>query len=317
MRILITGCSGFVGYHLTCALLDRGHHVIGVDNHNDYYSPKLKEYRRGLIRSKNFIFYLQNINNLRTKEFNFDLAINLAAQAGVRAPKKNEYLYKTTNIDGFKDFCNFCIKNKVKKIIYASSSSVYSDSHTKKFSEKITNLAPKSIYGYSKLQNEKFAESLANNNDISLIGLRFFSIYGPLGRPDMAYYSFSESIRNNSLIKLNNFGKMYRDMTYIDDIIDGILGAVEFITEENVCIKHEVFNLGNDKPISTIKLLRTIEKKLNKQTTVKHVRTENEASITHADITKAKNLLGYDPRTNFEDGINNFLNWHKNYHENL
>ena len=106
-------------------------------------------------------------------------------------------------------------------------------------------------------------------------------------------------------------------MTYIDDIIDGILGAVEFITEENVCIKHEVFNLGNDKPISTIKLLRTIEKKLNKQTTVKHVRTENEASITHADITKAKNLLGYDPRTNFEDGINNFLNWHKNYHENL
>ena len=314
MKILVTGSSGFIGFHLVNILLNSGHKVVGIDDNNDYYNPKLKLERLTLLNSKNFTFYESDINDLAVAEKNFDLAINLAAQAGVRVPKGKEHLYKYTNIDGFKSFCNFCKKNNINKILYASSSSVYSDIDEGKFCEASTPLKPKSKYGESKLFNEIFASNFLKSYDASIIGLRFFSVYGSFGRPDMAYYAFSKAIKDKQLITLNNNGNMYRDMTYIDDIVDGIFRAIDYVS--SVQNKNEIFNLGNDTPIKIIDLLNRIEQIIGIKALIKPHKTENEAFKTHADITKAKNLLGYDPKVCFDEGIEKFLDWHRHY-ENL
>ena len=315
MKIFVTGSSGFIGYHLVKKLLNAGHKVIGVDNHNDYYDVSLKEKRKNLLRSANYKFFAQDINEIDIKDDDIDLAINLAAQAGVRVPKEREKLYEHSNINGFEAFCEFCQRKEIRKIIYASSSAVYSDSHTKKFIEDSTRLEPKSLYGVSKLKNELSAEKLCTNSDISIIGLRFFSVYGPYGRPDMAYFLFADAIMNNKPIFLNNKGLMARDMTFIDDVIGGIDGAINYM-KKNIQIKNEIFNLGNNHPIKTIDLLNSIQLGLNAKTKIILNQTENEALMTHADITKSKNLLGYNPEVSFEDGIKIFLDWYKNY-ENL
>ena len=313
MKILITGSSGFIGFHLIKKLLDLDHKIYGVDNHNDFYSTSLKEKRRKLLDSSRYRFFEQDINNISIPENNFDLAINLAAQPGVRIKKNKQYLYEHTNIQGFKAFCNFCKHKKITKIIYASSSSVYSDESKQKFSESNTKLKPISQYGRSKLKNEEYASYFAKKNNIHMVGLRFFSVYGPYGRPDMAYFSFTESLKNNGTIKLNNKGDMSRDMTYIDDLIEGILGAINFISEQKESSNNEIFNLGNECPIKTTTLLKTLQKKLNKKSKIVNINTKNEVSNTYADITKAKNLLGYVPQINFEEGINKFLDWHNGY----
>lgn len=316
MKVFVTGSSGFIGFHLIKKLIKLNYEVVGVDDHNDYYNVSLKNLRNELLKSKNFIFHKKNINDLETIDDEFDIAINLAAQAGVRVEKEKQHLYQSSNVDGFKSFCNFCEKNNIKKIIYASSSSVYSDRYSGKFNELTTPLKPKSKYGLSKLSNEEDATLFLENYDASIIGLRFFSVYGPFGRPDMAYFSFTESLKKNKTIILNNEGKMYRDMTYIDDVVDGILGAIKYVMNSNNKIRNEIFNLGNDKPIKTSELLRKIELNLNQSAKTKIKFTESESLITHADITKAKNLLGYDPKVSFDEGIIKFLDWHKDY-ENL
>ena len=313
MKILVTGSSGFIGFHLIKRLLREGHEIIGVDNHNDYYDVSLKELRLNSLGTENFSFYKQDINKLSIPESGFDMAINLAAQAGVRVKKENEYLYEESNINGFRKFCEFCKLKGIDNVIYASSSSVYSERINGKFSENELNLVPKSKYGASKLANEQHAKQFMDISNISFLGLRFFSVYGPFGRPDMAYFSFTNSIKRNTAITLNNRGLMLRDMTYIDDIIDGICGAMIYMNNAKEQVRNEIFNLGNDQPISTKELLSTIEKKLKKTTEIKHLNTNNEALMTHADITKAKNLLRYDPKVTFEKGIELFLNWHKNY----
>ena len=316
MKILVTGSSGFIGFHLIKKLLDSGHEVLGIDDHNDYYNPDLKFKRLALLDSKNFSFHLSDINNISIEDRNFDLAINLAAQAGVRVSKDKEYLYESSNISGFKSFCDFCIKKNIKKILYASSSSVYSDISEDKFCEISTSLKPKSKYGESKLLNEIYASKLVKSYDMSMIGLRFFSVYGPFGRPDMAYYYFTKAIKENRIISLNNEGNMYRDMTFIDDIIQGTLGAIDYVFKPECKNKNEIFNLGNDAPIKISYLLRKIEKILGKKALIQQSTTENESIKTHADITKAKNLLGYEPKVNFDEGIERFLDWHKHY-ENI
>ena len=313
MNVIVTGSSGFIGYHLIKELLNAGHNVVGVDNNNDYYNPSLKLERLRLLNSESFKFYECDINAIHTDEREFDLAINLAAQPGVRIPESNQYLYEHSNINGFKNFCNFCINNDIDKIIYASSSSVYSDIDNLMFNESTTLLKPKSLYGESKLANEIYANNLANKSDIRLIGLRFFSVYGPYGRPDMAYYSFTNSIKKNRPITLINEGNMFRDMTFIDDIIDGILGAIAFLLNPSNKFSHELFNLGNNQPIKTSKLLSTLENLIGSSATIKQISTENESLKTHANINKAKDLLGYNPKISFDDGILRFLEWHDNY----
>ena len=312
MKILVTGSSGFIGYHLIKELLKNDHEVIGIDNHNDYYDIKLKELRKNLLLSRKFRFYQQDINHIKIKDDDIDLAINLAAQPGVRVKKEIEHLYQRTNVRGFQAFCNFCNNKKIKKIIYASSSSVYSDNHTKKFIEDTTMLNPKSLYGHSKVMNELFADKFCKKSSTSMIGLRFFSVYGPYGRPDMAYFLFASSIRDKKTVYLNNKGEMARDMTFIDDIVDGIKGAISYLNN-NIHVKNEIFNLGNDHPIFAKDMLNSIEKILNKKSKIINLDINNEALITHADISKAKNLLGYSPKVKFKDGIKIFLDWHKNF----
>ena len=316
MRVLVTGSSGFIGFHLTKKLLDSGHTVVGIDDHNGYYNPALKTKRLSLLDSKEFSFHLLDINNITINDGDFDLAINLAAQAGVRVSKDKEYLYEYSNIRGFKSFCNFCREKNIRKIIYASSSSVYSDTNTEKFHEHKTSLKPKSKYGKSKLSNEMYASELVKLYDVSMVGLRFFSVYGPFGRPDMAYYAFTKAIKENRIIELNNKGNMFRDMTYIDDIVQGIYGAIDYLMNLKSKNKNEIFNLGNDAPIKTSYLLHKIEKITGKKALIQQLTTENENIKTHADITKAKNLLGYDPTVSFDEGIERFLEWHKQY-ENI
>ena len=316
MKVLVTGSSRFIGFHLIKALLNAGHDVVGIDDHNDYYNPDLKLKRLALLYSKNFTFHKMGINNICIDDENYDFAINLAAQPGVRVSKDKEHLYQFSNIAGFESFCNFCIEKDINKILYASSSSVYSNNGKEKFCEHEVSLKPKSKYGRSKLLNEMHASELIKKYDLSMVGLRFFSVYGPFGRPDMAYYSFTKAIKENKAINLNNEGNMYRDMTYIDDIVDGILGAIDYVFKAESKNKNEIFNLGNDAPIKTSYLLRKIEKIIGKNALIHQSTTENENIKTHANITKAKNLLGYEPKITFDQGIERFLDWHKQF-ENI
>ena len=311
MKILLTGSSGFIGFHLARRLLKLGYQVTGVDNHNDYYNVELKAERLSLLRHKNFNFYNSDIANLELRE-TFDIAINFAAQAGVRVDKEQEKFFHQYNVLGFKKFCQFCKNNNVKRIIYASSSAVYSDESSKPFNEASTPLKPKSLYGKSKLENEVFASKFSLSNQITMIGLRFFSVYGPFGRPDMAYYSFTNSISRNKEIKIYNLGDMYRDMTYIDDIIDGTIGSLNYLKTIDKP-GNTLINLGNEQPIKTIELLREIEKKLNIGARIRYENSAYESKYTHADIEKAKALFSYMPKFNLDEGLSRFIKWYKDY----
>ena len=313
MKILVTGSSGFIGFHLVRRLLADGHEITGIDNHNDYYDKSLKIIRKKKLKSPKFKFIEKDINKINAFDEDYDVAINLAARPGVRTSKEKEYLYDHSNIKGFKNFCRLCMNKNIKNLIYASSSSVYSDLKNEKFSEKATELSPKSKYGETKLENERYAKAISLEKGVNCLGLRFFSVYGPYGRPDMAYFLFTESIKKGEMIKLNNAGNMLRDMTYIDDIIDGIIGSIKYITSNKFSPNNQIFNLGNDQPIKTKEMLRFIEKKLSKKAIVKISKTTNEAKYTHADITKAKKLLSFNPNTSFSKGMEIFLEWHDRY----
>tara|TARA_B100001027_G_scaffold214455_1_gene186717 strand:+ start:49 stop:987 length:939 start_codon:yes stop_codon:yes gene_type:complete len=311
MRTLVTGVAGFIGFHLAKNLIDQGHEVIGIDNINDYYDINLKKSRLSILKAENFEFYELDINEVSSLKKRFDLIINLAAQAGVRVPKEKKGNYKHSNIDGFKKIVDYCMEYSIEKLIYASSSSVYDDSSSKSFSENDTNLKPKSLYGETKLFNEEYMDKF--NSRIDCVGLRFFSVYGPFGRPDMAYFSFTESLKKGQPIKLHNNGSMARDMTFIDDAIEGIVKSIDYLMNSDKEIENELFNIGNDSPILTSELLKILETNLKLEAQVENVVVSNESLYTHANLNKSKNMLGYNPKVSLREGIKEFLNWHKTY----
>lgn len=316
MRVLVTGCCGFIGFHLCVALMKKDISVVGIDNLNDYYDQNLKKSRLSKLEHSLFTFCnldINNISKINIESKKFDIVVNLAAQAGVRVKKNKEHLYETTNVIGFKTVCKFCVENGIDKIIYASSSSVYSDKKYEKFNEEKTIIDPKSKYGKSKYQNEIYADLVSKKNKLSMIGLRFFSVYGPYGRPDMAYYIFTDSIENNKVINLNNDGSMLRDMTYIDDVVDGVIKSIDFLIKKNTKNNH-IFNLGNDNPIQTKKLLSNIAEKLNKKPQIRNKISYGESAFTHSDNSKAKKYLRYNPKTDLSDGLDKFISWYKDYY---
>tara|TARA_Y100000768_G_C23934853_1_gene662017 strand:- start:182 stop:1156 length:975 start_codon:yes stop_codon:yes gene_type:complete len=312
--ILVTGCAGFIGMHLCKKLFDLGFSVIGLDNLNDYYDIRLKLKRLSLLQSnENFTFIDSDIGDMKNldkvfKDYSPNKVVNLAAQAGVRYSLINPNSYMHSNILGFMNILECCRHNNIEGLVYASSSSVYGGNEKIPFSESDSVDSPISIYAASKKANELMAHSYSHLFNIPTTGLRFFTVYGPWGRPDMAMYIFAEKILNDQPINVFNNGKMKRDFTYIDDIISGLISAINYNYD---C---EVFNLGNSKSENLMDVISMIEKKLGKKATIQFEPMQpGDVQKTYADINHANNMLGYDPKTDIKEGLNAFLDWYVKY----
>tara|TARA_B100001559_G_C16490324_1_gene618149 strand:- start:244 stop:1218 length:975 start_codon:yes stop_codon:yes gene_type:complete len=320
-NILVTGCAGFIGFHLSKLLLSQGFRVYGIDNLNDYYCKQLKSARIQILkRHSKFIFHDNDIIDLHKIQFDsmIDCVVNLAAQAGVRLPRKDFNKYLSSNIEGFLSVLDFCVDNSINKVLYASSSSVYGETNSIPFSEDEPINSPKSIYASSKIFNENIASIYSSEFNINLIGFRFFTVYGPWGRPDMAYYKFSEAILNNEPIYLNNKGQMSRDMTHVSDIVKGIFSGLQRLFDMkngNNSFENLILNLGNDSPIQTIDLLEKLEKILEKKAKIIFAETSNEVLSTHADLKKPFKYLDYCPKVSVDDGLVDFISWLLKYRD--
>ena len=306
-KILVTGCAGFIGSHTCEFLLKRGDIILGLDILNDYYDVSLKEKNLEVLKKySNFSFIKDDIKTTNViSEFKPDKVIHLASMAGVRYSLENPLLYETTNIGGFINILEECRKNNVKHIVYASSSSVYGLNTKVPFSEDDPIEKCNSPYACSKLCMEYYAKTYNQLYNLSNIGLRFFTVYGPRGRPDMAPYLFLNAIKNNIKFKKFGDGSSSRDYTYVDDIVSGIIGA----TDNKNNIKCKIYNLGNSSPVSLNEFIETCEKVTNKKAIFEQCSEQlGDVQHTYADISKAKNDLNYDPKTSLEEGLQNFYN---------
>ena len=316
MNILLTGCAGFIGYHLAKSLI-QNNKVYGIDNLNDYYDVKLKKDRLlNLNKFDNFSFVNADLKNSISsfEDINFDIAINLAAQAGVRLDHHSNYRYLDSNVIGFHNFLDYCVLKNIRKVIIASSSSVYGNSCLSPFKETERNLIPASIYASTKLYNENISKIYSEKYDLSIAALRFFTVYGCFGRPDMAYYSFCKDLYFKKEFIVFNEGKMSRDMTHIEDIVSGIQNAIEYVKKINFS-NFEIFNLGNANPISTLDLINKLEIITDRKAVFNFQESLSESSITHADLTKSENFLKYSPKISIDDGLKEFHDWFVSYHD--
>ncbi len=316
--ILITGCAGFIGFHLSKKLLKKNLKIIGIDNLNKYYDTKLKRNRLNILKSfKNFSFIkldLKNYNILFKKLKNKKITslIHLAAQPGVRASLKNPHNTLEQNLISFSNIIEVVRIKKIKKFLYASSSSVYGETKTFPFTENDKKNIPISIYGATKLCNEIITDSYVKNFKLKAIGLRFFTVYGPYGRPDMAYYSFINKLYTQKKITVFNKGKMLRDFTYVEDIVEGILKLLQKKIKPN----HFVVNLGKGKPDKLFDLIRYIEKNTKKKFNINFTKSIPTGDIkkTYANVGKIKKLVNWHPKTRLEMGISTFVSWYKKYY---
>jgi UDP-glucuronate 4-epimerase len=311
-QILVTGAAGFIGFHLVCQLKKRGDTVLGLDHFNAYYDPKLKRARKAASGVDILDADILNTELLKTllKEHNISHVVHLAAQAGVRYSITNPNDYVSSNLQGFTSILEACRSKPTVKLIYASSSSVYGLNKKTPFSVEDRTDSPANLYGATKKANEVMALSYHNLFDIPVTGLRFFTVYGPWGRPDMAYYHFAKLISEDKPIQVFNQGKMKRDFTYIDDVIQGILAAIDLGAP---C---ELFNLGNHRPIELLHMIELLEHALNKKAIKEfHPMQPGEVLETYADIDKSTRLLNFKPTTQFEEGIVQFVDWFKTYHK--
>ena len=313
-KILVTGCAGFIGMHLCASLLKDGFIVHGIDNINAYYDKILKNNR--LYKLKNYsnfsfdVLTLEDFNGLKKifDEFEPDKVINLAAQAGVQYSMKNPFAYIDSNISGFMNILECSKSSSVNGLIYASSSSVYGSNKEVPFSENDRVDNPISIYAATKVSNELMAKVYNDLYNLNTTGLRFFTVYGPWGRPDMAYYIFTEKILKNEIITIYDYGNVERDFTYIDDIVEGVRSAI------NKNFSNEIFNLGNNKKEKVLSLLKFIEEKLGKKANIDlQPLKPGDVRSTNADISKSKNMLDYNPKVSLKKGIDTFIDWYLDY----
>lgn len=315
MVIVVTGCCGFIGYHLSKRLLDDGHIVIGVDNINKYYDVNLKFSRLEILKEyNNFSFSYIDITNFEDFKVVFvdndvDVVCNLAAQAGVRYSLEAPFEYQKNNIEGFQVVIELVRLFDIKTFIYASSSSVYGNITTMPLSENMCVNTPLSLYAATKVSNELVAYAYNNLFGINSIGLRYFTVYGPMGRPDMALFLFTDAINRGVPIDVYNYGKMKRSFTYIDDVVDGTVGAIH----SGLCC--EIVNIAGNESVSLLKYIECLEKCLGKKA-IKNMMPLQLGDVvnTEADISKAKKLLNYKPSIDIEDGIKEFVRWYNIYY---
>ena len=322
-KILITGVAGFIGYHLADKLLSKNYQIIGIDNLNDYYDPILKQDRlNNLKKFSNFEFHKIDFiqNNELTSIFNnnqFNQVIHLGAQAGVRYSITNPQFYIDTNITGFLNILENCNNYNVENIIYASSSSIYGDNNDLLFSENDKTEKQISMYGVSKKTNELMAHTYSNLYGLKTIGLRFFTVYGPWGRPDMAFYTFTKAIIENKNIDLFNKGSHTRSFTYISDIVEPIYRLIK-INENNqkILSNNDILNIGGSEPVKLLRFIDIIEDYLGKKAKIKlKPMQQGDVQDTNADITKLKKITDYKPQVDIEEGIKRFIDWYKAYHQ--
>lgn len=335
MKVFITGMAGFIGYHLAKRLMNDNYEIIGIDNINDYYSTQLKydrlnkigidtenisygKFERSYLNSKIKFIKLdlgdkQNLLNLFSQE-KFDFVVNLAAQAGVRYSLINPESYINSNIVGFLNILECCRQYPVKHLIYASSSSVYGTNTKIPFSENDITDNPASLYAATKKSNELMAHTYSHLFNIPTTGLRFFTVYGEWGRPDMATYIFSENIIAEKPINLFNNGFMKRDFTYIDDVVDAIVRLIQIFPE--VTPPFNVFNIGNNTPVELINFVKILERYLGKEAIIDFKPIQpGDVVMTYADVNKLENTISFKPYTTLEKGLENFCDWFLKYKE--
>jgi UDP-glucuronate 4-epimerase len=334
MKILVTGAAGFIGFHTCIKLVSQGHEVYGIDNINDYYDPKLKFDRLNELgfneaEAKLFKNQVQSakFNSLRFsridlvdeesidilfKQEQFEVVCNLAAQAGVRYSIENPKAYIDSNISGFLNILEGCRNHQVKHLVYASSSSIYGENKKVPFETTDNVDHPISLYAATKKSNELMAHTYGHLYGFKTTGLRFFTVYGPWGRPDMAYYLFAEAISNDQPIKVFNNGEMERDFTYIDDIVNGVTKIIE----KNIDSRehYKIYNIGNNKTISLQDFIATIENAMGKKA-IKEMYPMQQGDVpkTFADVDELIKDYKYSPGTDVKSGIDDFVRWHKNY----
>ena len=318
--ILITGSAGFIGFHLTKFLLEKNYKIVGLDNINNYYSPIIKKHRVKILNSyKNFSFYKSDITNKKSlekifKKHKFKIVINLAAQAGVRFSFLKPETYFNINVNGFINIINLVKDYKVKTFLYASSSSVYgSNSKISKIKEEDNTDNPMSAYAYTKKCNELFASFYSNTYNFKAIGLRFFTVYGPFGRPDMFLYKLVKSTIEKKKINVFNFGEHKRDFTYIDDVVMMIYKLIKNKNKQKK--NHEVYNLAKSNPRDLMKLISIVENNLSQKVKINFSPMQmGDVKQTNANNTKVVKITGYKPKIDIEIGVKNFIEWFKNYH---
>ena len=337
MKILITGASGFIGFHLCRKLLNLNYEVFGIDNINNYYEKSLKEDRLNILKKLKNSENNWKFNNISLEKFNLleesfnlfkpEVVINLAAQAGVRYSLEKPNKYIESNIVGFANLLECCKSNKIKHLIYASSSSVYGGNKEFPFKESDGVNHPVSLYAATKRSNELMAHTYSHLYSLPTTGLRFFTVYGPWGRPDMAYFIFTNSIINDIPIKIFNNGEMKRDFTYIDDVVDAIIKLIDKVPEKdpNFNLKNpnpssswapfKIFNLGNASPVKLMTFIEEIEKALDKKA-IKNFMPIQPGDIegTEANIDYLYDWIGFTPKTSLKEGIKKFVNWYKDYY---
>ena len=332
MKILVTGSAGFIGAALTQSLLDRSDQVTGVDDLNDYYDINLKKARLGVLGgSSSFVFRKLNIaNRFEVAELfsknEFDVVVNLAAQAGVRYSIENPSAYVDTNLVGFANILEGCRHQGIDHLVYASSSSVYGSNTKLPFSETDNVDHPISLYAATKKANELMAHAYSNLYALPTTGLRFFTVYGPWGRPDMALFKFTEGILKGEPIPVYNRGEMVRDFTYIDDIVEGVVRTIDRpprcdSADEGIdyaaaiSAPYQIYNIGNSHPVPLMNYIQALEKALGKKAQLELLPMQpGDVRVTEADVDRLVSDLGYRPKINVETGVARFVEWYCDYH---
>lgn len=326
MKILVTGAAGFIGYHLAQKLLSQGQQVCGIDNLNDYYDVNLKKARLSqLLPHSQFTFHHLDLSDRAAisqlfQDQKFDRVVHLGAQAGVRYSLQNPHAYADSNLTGFINILEGCRHSKTEHLVFASSSSVYGNNTKVPFAVTDNVDRPISLYAATKKANELMAHSYSHLYGLPVTGLRFFTVYGPWGRPDMAYFKFVKAIAANKPIDVYNFGKMQRDFTYIDDVIEGVVRVTEKPPQSNAenypsSAPYKIYNIGNHSPVELLTFIEVIEKEMGK-TAVKNLLPMQPGDVpsTFADVDDLMADVEFKPSTPIEQGIHQFVGWYRDYY---